>query len=155
MTKQAIGLWCKKPGAPVRIDGARMYLRWPDFARWREDELKRGGGEKDDTTGTAHQRRALADARNAEIALARNELALARELGDSVSVTDYGKAMGVVLDRLCSRVRALSSRLSRFGPEVETAAAAEGERLIAELNEWSDNVLDESDDEPDEQAEAA
>lgn len=155
LTKQAIGLWCSKPGAPVRKDGTRLYIRWPDFARWREERLKENGSEKDEGSADAFRRRALADARNAEIAQARNELALARELGESIAVSDYGVALGAVLDRLVAHLRALAPRLSRFGPEVEEAIDAETERLIGELHEWDEDVLADPPEESDDQRDQA
>lgn len=41
LTAQSLGMWCRRPGAPVRIDGRRVWVQWPAFARWREQELAR------------------------------------------------------------------------------------------------------------------
>jgi hypothetical protein len=34
-------MWAKRPGAPARVDGKRVWVQWPAFARWREEELCR------------------------------------------------------------------------------------------------------------------
>ncbi len=77
ISAQALGLWTKRPGAPVRIAGRRVYCVWPSFARWREQELckqavaeatkayresKEDGADRD-----PFRRKAEADARKAEI----------------------------------------------------------------------------------------
>ncbi len=41
LTAQALGMWAKRPGAPARVDGKRVWVQWPAFARWREEELCR------------------------------------------------------------------------------------------------------------------
>ena len=41
LTAQAVGMWAKRPGAPARVDGKRVWVQWPAFARWREEELCR------------------------------------------------------------------------------------------------------------------
>ncbi len=54
LTAQAIGQWTIKPGAPVRREGSRVWVRFPDFARWREQELARQAAEEA-TRGLRHQ----------------------------------------------------------------------------------------------------
>jgi hypothetical protein len=117
-------------------------VRWPDFARWREQQLV-ANAKKDTPQGSFVERRMAAEARNSEIDLERNELALARELGESISVDDYEAALARVLDRLTARIRAMPVRLSHLGPDVEAAAEAEAERIVNELNGWDEDVLDE------------
>lgn len=81
LTAQAVGLWTSKAGAPCTKETDRVMIRWPDFARWREDQLvstavealrarlaKASGGEGDPIS-----RRALAEARRAEIEVAQLE----------------------------------------------------------------------------------
>ena len=77
LTRQAIGQWAAKPGAPVESNGGVTVVLWPAFARWREGELCRVHAEE----ATASMRRQLdatqsgdtltrklrADARKAEI----------------------------------------------------------------------------------------
>lgn len=41
ITAQSLGMWAKRPGAPARVDGKRVWVQWPSFARWREEELCR------------------------------------------------------------------------------------------------------------------
>jgi hypothetical protein len=143
LTKQAIGIWSAKAGAPVRRDGTRVYVRWPDFARWREEELV-AGAKREAPSGSFTERRQAAEARAAEVSLARAELALERELGESVAVTDYGAALGAVLDRLTAGLRGMPAEFARFGPDVEAAAEREVERLVVELHGWDEDVLDEA-----------
>jgi hypothetical protein len=41
ITAQSLGMWAKRPGAPARVDGKRVWVQWPSIARWREEELCR------------------------------------------------------------------------------------------------------------------
>ncbi len=78
LTAQAVGLWASKHGAPCTKEKTRVMVRWPDFARWREDQLianatsalrerlaKLSSGS--DGAGDPITRRAIAEARRAEI----------------------------------------------------------------------------------------
>lgn len=143
LTKQAIGLWCAKPGAPVRKEGTRVFVRWPDFARWREQELQASAKRDEPEAGSFADRRRAAEARLAEIQMERDEIALARERGEVVAVADYEAALGTVLDRLVARLRGLPARLEHLGPEAEAAVEAEAERLIEELQGWDEDVVEE------------
>lgn len=137
MTPQAIGLWCKRPGAPVRVDGPRIWVRAPEFLRWRESELVAQAVKNSQQTVSLDQartRKALADAELAEI-----EVAKAR--GAVVSIEDTAKVIGTVLDRLTARLRALPVRLAHLGELVEAAAEAEAELIIVELSDFSEDVL--------------
>lgn len=80
LTSQGVGQFAAKPGAPVRKAGARVYVRWPEFMRWREQELCRQAvaeatktlrEQLDRATGTPGGdpmlRKMTADARKAEI----------------------------------------------------------------------------------------
>jgi hypothetical protein len=140
LTNQALGQWCIKPGAPVRKDGRKVWVRWPDFARWREKELA-AQAKKEGEQNEFFKRKLAAEARAAEIAVERGELALARERGESMAIEDYEKALGIILDRLTARIRAMPVRLSHLGPEVEAAAEEEAERMVNELNGWDEDVL--------------
>lgn len=144
LTKQAVGIWCAKPGAPVRREGTKCWVRWPDFARWREQELA-ATAKRDAHQGTVAQRRLDAEARNAEIQMERGELALARERGELIALEDYERALATILDRLTARLRAMPVRLADMGAEVEAAAEAEVERIVTELNAWDRDVVDEDD----------
>ena len=138
MSAQGLGLWTTRPGAPVRKDGNRVWVQWPAFMRWREQELVRvavqdaNPGDLD----TARTRKA-----NAEAELAEIEVAKAR--GEVVSVADYEGALARVLDRLTARLRAMPVRLAHLGPEAEAAAEAEAERIVVELSAFDEDVVDE------------
>ncbi len=139
LTQQAIGQWATKPGAPIRADGRKAWVRWPDFARWREQYLVDAAAAKAAPTASlddARTRKALAEAELAEL-----EVAKAR--GEWVSVKDSGDALGRALDIVAARLRSLGPSFSRFGPEVEAAAEAEAERIVTELHGWDGDVLDE------------
>lgn len=84
---------------------------------------------------TARARKANAEAEVAEL-----ELAKAR--GQMVSVSDYERALGAMLDRLVARARALPVRLAHLGDAVEAEAEAEVEAMIAELHGLDDDVLE-------------
>jgi hypothetical protein len=144
LTKQAVGIWCAKPGAPVRKDGTRVFVRWPDFARWREQELV-AGAKRDVPAGTLLERRQAAEARSAEITMELHEITLAEKRGEVVAVADYEAALATILDRLTARLRAMPVRFGRFGGEVEAAAEAEVERVVTELSRWDEDVIDEDD----------
>lgn len=151
LTPQAIGMWCSKPGAPVRKAGGRVYVRWPDFARWREEQLV-GNAKRSEPAGNMVVRRQEAEARSAEIAAELGELKLASARGDVVAVADYEAALGTVLDRLTARLRAMPVRLSHLGADVEAAAEAEAERIVVELHAWDEDVSDETEPEQQEAA---
>lgn len=137
MTPQSLGMWCKRPGAPVRVDGTRVWVRAAEFVRWRERELVAQAIRDLMPTVSldeARTRKALAEAEMVEI-----EVAKAR--GEVVSIEDTAKVIGTVLDRLTARLRALPVRLAHLGELVEQAAESEAELIIAELSEFADDVL--------------
>lgn len=130
-------MWARRPGAPVRVEGRRVYVRARDFLRWREAELvRRAVAESQPTVGLeeARIRKTLADAERSEL-----ELAVAR--GQLVTVEDFGRALGRLLDRVSARVRALPVRLSGFGAEVESEAEREAEVVLGELRELEADLL--------------
>lgn len=142
ITPQAVGIWTKRPGAPVRVDGARVWCRWPEFARWREQEMIRQAVKEVTPTATldeARTRKAIAEAELAEM-----EVGKAR--GELVSIEDYEKALGRVLDRLMARLRSLPVRLAHLGDTAEVAIEVEVERVVKELHNFDDDVLDEPDE---------
>jgi phage terminase Nu1 subunit (DNA packaging protein) len=148
LTAQAIGQWAAKSGAPVRKDGTALWLKWPAFARWREEQqVKNALAELAPTVSLdeARTRKALAEAELAE-------LDVAKARGEFVSVADFEAALARVLDRLMARLRAMPLRLSHLGVDAETAAEAEIERVITELHGFDEDVLDEPADEAKEAA---
>lgn len=153
LTKQAIGIWTAKPGAPVRREGTRVFVRWPDFARWREQELV-AGAKREVPAGSFLERRQEAEARSAEIRAELDEIALAEKRGESIAVGDYEAALATIIDRLTARLRAMPVRLGRLGSEVEQAAEGEVERIVTELHRWDEDVIDDDEPEPGEDAAA-
>lgn len=139
MTANAVGMWASRPGAPVRKAGNRVWVQWPAFARWREQELvKQAKAEVAPTVSLdeARTRKALAEAELAEM-----ELAVRR--GDFVAVSDYEAALARVLDRLMARLRAMPVRLSHLGDECEAAVESEVEAVVVELSQMDEDVIDE------------
>ncbi len=139
MTPQAIGLWCKRPGAPVRVDGPRVWIHAASFLRWREKELV-AQAMRDVAPSVsweaARTRKALGEAKLVEIEVAN-------KLKEIITIEDSMKALGFALDRVNTLVRGLPARLAHLGETVEEAAEAEVELIIAELSEFSDDVLPE------------
>lgn len=137
---QAVGVWAAKPGAPTRSVGTKVWLKWPAFARWREQQMVETARREASPTVSldeARTRKALAEAELAEI-----ELAKAR--GAVVALSDYEAALGRILDRLSARLRALPVRLLHLGPEVEVAAESEAERIVEELHAWNEDVVEDT-----------
>lgn len=158
LTSQAIGQWCKKPGAPIRKKGTRVYVKWPDFARWREQLLlKEAKGESPE--GTFARRMQAANARASEIRLAREEIELAKAQGSVVDVRDVEDVTAKILDRLMAMLRTFSARFSELGPHAEEVIDREVERLIEQLHAFDEDLLDEpagdDDDADDEQHDEA
>jgi hypothetical protein len=139
ITPQSVGAWAVRPGAPARVQGANVYLQWPAFARWREQELVRQAKEEAAPLSLieAQTRRAVAQAKEAELDLAERE-------GQLVTVEDYGTALGRILDRLMARLRAVPVRMAHHGPEVEASLEREVEAMIVELSAFDDDVLEEA-----------
>lgn len=139
MTAQAVGQWASRPNAPAVKQGTRVYVQWPGFARWREQELVRQAKAEVAPTVSldeARTRKALAEAELAEM-----ELAVRR--GDFVAVSDYEAALARVLDRLMARLRAMPVRLSHLGDECEAAVESEVEAVVVELSQMDEDVIEE------------
>lgn len=133
----------QEPGVLVtRQRGSATQYQQPACAinlRKREADKARRESAPTVSLDEARTRKALAEAELAEL-----EVAKAR--GEFVSVSDYEAALARVLDRLMARLRALPLRLSHLGIESETAAEAEVERMIKELNAFDEDVMDEDPD---------
>ena len=137
MTPQSLGMWCKRPGAPVRVEGTRVWVHAASFLRWRERMLVEQA-LKDLAPGAtleeARTRKALGEAKLIVIEIAN-------KLKEIITLEDSTKAIGVVLDRVTTLVRGFPARLAHLGEAVEEAAEAEVELIIAELSEFSEDVL--------------
>jgi hypothetical protein len=71
ISPQAIGQWGAKSDAPVRVRrGVREYA-WPQFPRWREEQLLSDRGRTRMGLSEAEERKAGADAALAELRLER------------------------------------------------------------------------------------
>ena len=139
ITAQSVGQWASRPSAPVIKQGTRVYVQWPGFARWREQELVRQAKAEVSPTVSldeARTRKALAEAELAE-------MDLAKQRGEFVGVAAYEAALARVLDRLTARLRAMPVRLSHLGPDTEAAAEDEVEAVIVELSQFDEDVIDE------------
>lgn len=139
ITPQALGSWCKRPGAPVRVDGTRVWVHAASFLRWRERELVLQALKDVQpavSLDEARTRKALAEAQLVEIEVAR-------ALESVILVEDSAKVVGAILDRLVALLRSLPVRLAHLGEHVEQAAEAEVELIIAELSEFDEDVLPE------------
>ncbi|WP_434480976.1 hypothetical protein [Gemmatimonas sp.] len=137
LTAQAIGQWSAKPDAPVRREGARVFVRWPAFARWREAHLVEQAKREASTDGDFEQHRTRKMAAEASLA----EITLAKEQGQLVSVDDYGEALGRVLDVCMARLRALPPRMGHHGPDVERDLEREIEDIVNNLHSWDGDAL--------------
>ena len=89
LTRQAIGQWAQKPGAPVTTKNGTTLVLWPAFARWREKELVGSAirsAAPSVSLDEARTRKALADAERSELTAAkqRNELAPVAEMDAAV-----------------------------------------------------------------------
>lgn len=142
ITTNAVGQWTARPNAPARKVGNRVWVQWPAFARWREQQMIETAKRESAPAVSleeARTRKALAEAELAE-------LDVAKARGEYVAVADAGAAWGRALDLVVARLRTLGPALAEFGPEVEAAAEAEAERIVQELHDTAADVVDESAD---------
>lgn len=99
ITPQALGKWASRPGAPVETakNGERVYL-WPDFPRWREQELVRQAKAEVVGESTANANRyeaARAERIEMEVRQLKGELVSVEE-----SVQVYEKRCGALRSKL-------------------------------------------------------
>ena len=119
-TAQAIGVWMKRPGAPVVSTGGKTYCVWPDFPNWREKELEkqvRSESRQDDRPkelSDAIRRRAIAEAVIAELAAAEKERTL-------LHVGVHEEVVGTFCDRMRG---ALVNMPSNYAVDLERAGVA-------------------------------
>lgn len=155
MTVQAVGQWTVKPGAPVRREGKNVFVRWPDFARWREIEMKKGrrskanGAPAGDDPNSPLTRKLTAEATTAEHQEKLTAIELAQALQQTISLDDHSATVGRILDRLVARLRAMPFAFTHLGEEVERAVEEEVERVITELHHFDEDIIDEDDEEDD------
>ncbi len=161
ITVQAIGQWASKVGAPVRHDGTAVFIRWPDFARWREQEIAKGRKPRASAAANAEDanspamRKAIAEAARAEHEEQLKALELAKALEQTVSMADLEATVGRILDRLSARLRAMAFAFSHLGDEVERALEVEIERVITDLHGFDADIIDEDDEDENDEDPAA
>jgi hypothetical protein len=106
ITPQALGHWASRPGAPIETakNGQRRYL-WPDFPRWREQQLLRTEREaaKPKTMADAEERYESARARKMEMEV--EELT-----GELVRAEDVAREVEGILANLRAQLLTLPSR---------------------------------------------
>lgn len=146
MTVQSCGAWCKRPGAPVRVEGKHVYVRAAEFLRWREKQLVQEAVRRAMPSVSLDQARTRKEIAHAEMA----ELTVAEKRGEVVTIEDYVDAIDRVLVRIAARLRAIPIRLAHLGDDVELAAELEVERVITEMNRFDEDVLEDPDEDEDE-----
>lgn len=132
-TAQAIGIWMKRPGAPVEIVGGKTYCVWPDFPNWREKELEkqvRSESRQEDRPTELNEavlRRAIADAVIAELAAAEKERT-------QLHVGVHEEVVGTLCDRLRG---ALVNMPSNYAVELERAGvpADQAQAILERISE--------------------
>lgn len=149
MSAQAIGMWMKRPGAPVETTGGKTYCVWPDFPRWREKELEkqvRSESRHEDRPTELNEavlRRAIADAVIAELAAAEKERT-------QLHVGIHEEVVGTLCDRLRG---ALVNMPSNYAVDLERAgvAADQAQAILERISEDLTATLRASveDDDPD------
>lgn len=130
MTPQSLSAWTKRPDAPVRVEGTRVWVRDPDFFRWREQQLVKTAVE-DAAPADFDEARARKVAAEAQ----KVELELAQMRGQLVTVADFEKVIGDVFDRVRARVVALPGRLAPLvvGHDSLAEVVAAIEPVVAEV----------------------
>lgn len=133
ITPQSTGQWARRLNAPARVDGRNVYVSWPQFARWREEELIAAAMPADLDTLRA---------RKVQLEIEAAEFELAKVRGQMVTVDDFSAAFGRALDLIMARVRQLPTRCAHLGAEVEAVVEQEVETLVQEVHEQADSLPD-------------
>lgn len=133
ISAQALGMWMKRPGAPVEVAGKKSYCLWPDFPRWREKELDkqaRAESRQEDRPtelNDAIRRRAIAEAVIAELAAAEKERTL-------LHVGVHEEVVGTFCDRMRG---ALVNMPSNYAVDLERAGvpADQAQAILERISE--------------------
>ncbi len=104
-----------EPGAPKVVRGGKVFLRWPEFPRWRDERLKKVG--KPSGLDEARRRRLSAQAELAEL-----ELAKAR--GDLLTISDVERIVSTDYGKLRAQLLSMPGRLAPCVVGVKTMADA-------------------------------
>ncbi len=122
ITRQSVGRWMVKAGAPVERRGGRFWCVWPDFPVWRRAERDASVRRK-----AGYPALEAAKLRRASVEAELAELNLAERRGDLVGVEDYRRELRSIMGRLRGiLVRWPAEWAPRF-VELTTTGQAEGE----------------------------
>lgn len=128
-------------GLPTRLVSGQPRFAPEEVWAWREgwhrDRLAEAREAAKD------EKRPLLDQKT-EIEVALLDLRLARERCEVVPLVDYEVALGRALDLVVARLRGLPVQVSELGPEAELAVEAEVERIITEMHQLDEDVLEEA-----------
>jgi len=137
MTAQSLGMWAVRQGAVGVRDGTRgREYHWPDFPRWREEELTRKARESARPANLEEARQRFESAR-AEMA----ELELEKAKGNLIHRDVYMEAVVSIHQRIRAQVLALPSKVAPLmvglGSIQEAAVLLEraARDVLAELRE--------------------
>ena len=139
LAPQGLTRFCVMTDAPARNDGRNWHVQWPQFARFRERVLIADAVERVQPNQLEHAR-----TRKELAAAQREEIALAVEMGDAISVQDAGKAWGNMLDLIRTRLLAMPPRVAKLmgGGEAKRAKEATQSVVHGVLKELADDHSD-------------
>jgi hypothetical protein len=118
MTPQSVGMYSKRPDAPVRLKDGRFYCLWPAFPVWYRQELQRGR-EKPSGLEESRARKLAAEAELAELDLSERR-------GELLSTSVVRAGMQDIVTRLRGQVLALPSRFAPRTVNLQTLPASQG-----------------------------
>jgi hypothetical protein len=124
ITPQALGVWARKPGAPVVTRKGRPFCVWPDFPRWREAELEKSRTRIQPDQALAESERMEAQAK-AEIARMKAE----QMRGELVPLALHQRRLDAFIGGF---VAVVTGRLTRFERDMVAASTPAEARKITE-----------------------
>lgn len=131
LTAQAVGQWASRPGAPARKIGTRVWLRWPDFARWRETELCRTAIEE----ATKKLREQL-DAMNSPKGNPRSRLDEAMARKAEIEVEELERTRILITEAAAVTEKAFTDLRAKLVPFPRTAAPKVlGAKTVVEMEQ--------------------
>lgn len=134
ITAQSVGVWMKKPGAPVGIKGARTVCLWPRFPRWYVEQLvasakRESAGKRSSDDPRDRKDNADADLKELELAERKGQL-VPREEAEGW----FADACMRVRGRLLSLPHHIASRVVGLTyPERLAQGQALADEVMAEL----------------------
>jgi phage terminase Nu1 subunit (DNA packaging protein) len=133
MTPQSLGMWARKPGAPVILDGGRPKCLWPAFPRWYADQREENGKGRG-APKSLDEARLRKETAEAEL----KELELAERRGELMTVDEAARALADAFGRAASKLknlpRAIALRVTGGTiPEREAQAQPLVDEVSAEL----------------------